>query len=152
GSTGASCPCINPGRRDPVGARARPLRHRPQHRTADPLSLEHGLRRGALAVALFPAWGRDRDPDLAPDSAVECAAWTLAGPAVGGDRGSVAANHGCQRIPVTALERRGEVGLDLRDDADATIDQPAVELHQCGAGLDLGNGGRARIDAAYTDQ
>ena len=43
----------------------------------DPRRLEHGLRRGALAVALFPARRGDRDPDLADRAARARAARAL---------------------------------------------------------------------------
>ena len=44
---------------------SRSAQHHQQHPPADRLCLESRLRRHPLAVALFPARRRDRDPDLA---------------------------------------------------------------------------------------
>ena len=49
---------------------------------------------------------------------------------------------------MATLERRREIGLDLRHETDAVIDQRAVELQQRRARLDLGDGGGAGVDAA----
>src|SRR4249920_3549926 len=70
---GAGTPrfAVDPGRRDPLGARPRPIRHHPQRRAAGPQHLEYGLRRVPLALALFPAWGGDCDSDLDPCAFVQ---------------------------------------------------------------------------------
>ena len=51
---------VDPGRRHSRRDRARSLEYHRVGRAADPACLEYGLRRGALAVALFPARRRDR--------------------------------------------------------------------------------------------
>src|SRR6516165_1751865 len=57
-------PAIDPDRRDRGGAWARSLEHYRQPETARPTRLGHGLRRGALAVALSPARRRRGGADL----------------------------------------------------------------------------------------
>src|SRR5215468_6637478 len=83
-------PAIDPDRRDRGGAWARSLEHYRQPETARPTRLGHGLRRGALAVALSPARRRRGGADL-----------------VG------RAPHACGQGPVIALKPREDLG-DLR--------------------------------------
>ena len=52
---------------------------------------------------------------------------------------------------MAALECGRQVGLDLRNQSDAVIDECAVELQQGCAGLDLGDGRGAGVDAADAD-
>src|SRR5579883_1041541 len=64
-------PAVGGGRRHPVGARSRSARHLAEPRRPGAACLEHGLGRGALDVALFPARRRDRGADLARGAALE---------------------------------------------------------------------------------
>src|SRR5690349_14040803 len=45
-----------------------------------------------------------------------------------------------------------QIAFDAGDEARSLEYEPGVELQQRGAGLDLGDGGAARVDAADTDQ
>src|SRR5262249_5916963 len=96
GSAAASDFVVDFGRRDPLCARPRSIRHYEEYRAANPIDLEYGLRRTPLAVALFPARSGDRHPDLAHNATDQRAARTLGGPAFRGDRGGVAADHRCE--------------------------------------------------------
>src|SRR5262249_8987041 len=58
-------PAIDPDRCDPGGARTRSVEHHRKLETARPTHLGHGLRRGALALALSPPRRRRRGADLA---------------------------------------------------------------------------------------
>ena len=97
-----------------------------QRGAADPLDLEHGLRRVPLAVALFPARRGDRDPDLDHHAHGQCAAREIVqlGQLSAVISAASDADHRRQRVAVAALERRQQVGLDLRHHADAA-DTPA---------------------------
>src|SRR6516164_3398743 len=57
-------PAIDPDRGDPGGARARSLEHYRKPETAHAAHLGHGLRRGALALALSPPRRRRGGTDL----------------------------------------------------------------------------------------
>ena len=50
-------------------------------RRADPQHLGHGLRRGALALVVFPARRRDGDPDLADPADRQGAEGAIVSPA-----------------------------------------------------------------------
>ena len=109
------------------------------------VDLEHGLRRRALGVALFPARRGAGDPDLAHHAAGQRAARQVARsarPAFRRHRRGVGADHGGERVAVAAPERGRQFRLDLGDQPDAAKDQPGIELQQRGAGLDLGDRGR----------
>src|SRR5689334_15673704 len=73
-------------------------------------------------------------------------------PRLRGDRGRVAADRIVQRIQLADAQKIDEVALDRADQPDAAIYEAAVELHEIRAGLDLGEGGRARVDPARTDE
>src|SRR5262245_35914125 len=105
-----------------------------------------------MAVAILPARRGYRDPGLDPDAPVERAARPLARPALRGDRRRIITDHRGKRVAIATLERRSEIRLDLAHDSDAAVDHTGIELQQRRASLNLGNCGRAGVDAAGTDQ
>ena len=123
-----------------------PLQHPAQHRGPCPRRLEHGLRRHRVAVALFPARRADRRADLAGAAPHARAARTvgLFRPGLRGHRGGVEADQFVEPRVAAALQRSAQFGLDLVDQRKSAEDQRAVELHQAGAGANLGERGRAR--------
>src|SRR5262249_25075764 len=152
------------------------LEHHRKLETARAAHLGHGLRRGALGLALPPPRRRRGGADLVGRAPHACGqgpvialprradfgdfgrTWTkwrnrtLCRPLLRRHRGSVRADKLVDSRLPNATQRFRQLRLDGRDESQPVKHERAVELDQGRTRSDLRNSRLARVDAAYADE